>query len=78
MDQGLPLDDEATEAKIKQYLLMSRCMQLKDLQNAHRLIGKKQNQKQLLYITIIILQGVIWVVNNSHCRCNPHEIMWFC
>ncbi|GAA6109360.1 centromere protein O [Tachysurus ichikawai] len=39
MDQGLPLDDEATEAKIKQYLLMSRCMQLKDLQNAHRLIA---------------------------------------
>ncbi|KAK2843502.1 hypothetical protein Q7C36_011717 [Tachysurus vachellii] len=39
MDQGLPLDDEATEAKIKQYLLMSRCMQLKDLQTAHRLIA---------------------------------------
>lgn len=39
MDQGLPLDDDTTEEKMKQYLLMSQCMQLNDIQTAHRLIA---------------------------------------
>ncbi|KAK3538349.1 hypothetical protein QTP70_035216 [Hemibagrus guttatus] len=38
MDQGLLLD-EASEEKIEQYLLMSQCVQFKDLQTAHRLIA---------------------------------------
>ncbi|TSO25150.1 Centromere protein O [Bagarius yarrelli] len=40
MDQGLPLDDDdTTEDKMIQYLLMAQCMQLKDFQRAHRLIA---------------------------------------
>ncbi|XP_053489105.1 centromere protein O [Ictalurus furcatus] len=41
MDQGLPLDDDETEhfVKFEPYLLMSRRMQLRDLQTAHRLIA---------------------------------------
>lgn len=48
MDQGLPLDDDdETEdlVKTEQYLLMAQRMQLKDLQTACRLIGKKNKQK---------------------------------
>lgn len=46
MDQGLPLDDDETEdfVKVEHYLLMSQHTQLKDRQNAHRLIGKKTKQ----------------------------------
>lgn len=46
MDQGFPLDDGETEdfAKVEQYLLTSQHMHLKDLQTAHRLIGKEKQR----------------------------------
>lgn len=52
MDQGLPLDDNETEdfVKIEHYLLMSQHTQLKDLQTAHRLIGKKNLKPIHLFI----------------------------
>lgn len=48
MDKGLPLDDDETAhfVKLEPYLLMSRRMQLRDLQTAHRLIGKKKTNKK--------------------------------